>query len=575
MNPTPPPPPPPTQFSIGGTVSGLSGSGLVLQDNGGDNLTVTGNGAFTFATKVNSGGAYTVTVLTQPSNPAQTCTVSNASGTASANVTNVTVACTTNASSTVSIGGTVSRLAGTGLVLEDNGGDALTVSSNGTFTFKTGLAAGANYAVTVKTQPSSPTQYCVVENGNGTTVAVNVTTVSVMCAEFAYTVSNTNGTIYEYTVDPTTGALTQVGTAADGTAPAAVSLAPNGMFAYSASNGGSEIYAFAIDQSTGQLTAISGSPFATGFKTSNPFPDIAVDSTSHYLYVASSGSHVAGFSIDQTTGALSPLPGSPYAAGTGANGIPAFSPDGKFLYVVDETTPTGSVSGYSINPTTGVLTPIAGSPFAAGNDPDWISFTPNGEYAYVANHDDITISEYSVNATTGALTALAGVAQTDGHPMYLNIDATGSYLYAPAEDDPSNGFVDVYSIGADGTLTEVTGSPYQVGLGPKYASIDPSGKFAYVPSAGSGGTGIYGFSISASNGELTSLGAPFASGGEPQFLTIDPSGRFAYAPNQSSASVSEYSIGSDGILTSIGTPLVTGGKPGFVSVSPEQPGFRD
>ena len=70
-------PPPTTQYSIGGSVSGLSGTGLVLQDNGADNLTVSQNGSFTFVTKVNSGSAYDVTVMTQPSG--QTCAVANVS----------------------------------------------------------------------------------------------------------------------------------------------------------------------------------------------------------------------------------------------------------------------------------------------------------------------------------------------------------------------------------------------------------------------------------------------------------------------------------------------------------------
>src|ERR1700719_4175072 len=60
-----------TTYTIGGTVSGLSGSGLVVQNNAGNNLAVTANGAFTFTTAVASGGAYKVTVLTQPSNPSQ------------------------------------------------------------------------------------------------------------------------------------------------------------------------------------------------------------------------------------------------------------------------------------------------------------------------------------------------------------------------------------------------------------------------------------------------------------------------------------------------------------------------
>src|ERR1039458_3193236 len=86
-------------YTIGGTVSGLSGSGLVLQDNSGNNLSVpSGATAFTFSQSIASGGAYNVTVLTQPSGPTQTCVVTNGSGTATSNVTNVQAPCTTNTS---------------------------------------------------------------------------------------------------------------------------------------------------------------------------------------------------------------------------------------------------------------------------------------------------------------------------------------------------------------------------------------------------------------------------------------------------------------------------------------------
>ena len=87
----------PTLFAINGTVVGLEGTGLILQNNAGDNLTVLKNGAFNFATLIDSGAAYSVSVKTQPSNPAQTCTVSDGTGTISnADVTNVLVNCTTN-----------------------------------------------------------------------------------------------------------------------------------------------------------------------------------------------------------------------------------------------------------------------------------------------------------------------------------------------------------------------------------------------------------------------------------------------------------------------------------------------
>jgi hypothetical protein len=81
-------------YQVGGTVSGLSGSDLVLEDNGGNSLTVSANGPFTFSTQLSSGTAYAVTVATQPGKPAQSCSVTNGTGTvAQANVTNVTVTC--------------------------------------------------------------------------------------------------------------------------------------------------------------------------------------------------------------------------------------------------------------------------------------------------------------------------------------------------------------------------------------------------------------------------------------------------------------------------------------------------
>lgn len=165
-----------SKFTVGGNVTGLTGSGLVLQNMGGDNLTITGTGSvpFTFATAVP--GAYNVTVLTQPTNPTQTCIVTNGSGTASANITNVTVNC----SSGFTIGGTVNGLTGAGLVLQDNGGDNLTITGTGSikFTFAT-LVSGA-YNVTVKTQPSNPAQNCTVTNPTGTATAP-VTNVTVTC----------------------------------------------------------------------------------------------------------------------------------------------------------------------------------------------------------------------------------------------------------------------------------------------------------------------------------------------------------------------------------------------------------
>jgi len=177
------------QFVVGGTVSGLAGSGLILQDNGGADLMVTTNGTFAFPSTVASGGAYAVTVKTQPSNPSQTCAVTSGTGViAAADITSVSVVCSTN---TYTVGGTVAGLAGTGLVLQNNVGDDLAVGADGSFTFATPVASGAGYAVTVKTQPSGPAQTCVVAGDTGTVGGANVTSVAVNCTTNKYTISGT------------------------------------------------------------------------------------------------------------------------------------------------------------------------------------------------------------------------------------------------------------------------------------------------------------------------------------------------------------------------------------------------
>src|SRR5271170_2110485 len=85
-----------SKYSVGGTLTGVIGTGLVLQDDSGNDLgPLDVNGAFDFGGRLDNGDAYSVTVRTQPANPAQTCTVHNGSGTIdNADVTNIIVACT-------------------------------------------------------------------------------------------------------------------------------------------------------------------------------------------------------------------------------------------------------------------------------------------------------------------------------------------------------------------------------------------------------------------------------------------------------------------------------------------------
>jgi hypothetical protein len=164
-------------FTISVTVTGLTGSGLVLTNNGTDALAIATSGTTAFKTAIALNGAYSVVVQTQPTVPQQTCTVANGTGTATANVT-VTVTCATGVNT---IGVQVITLLGKGLVLQNNGGDNLTVNAPGTYTFATPVALGNAYNVTVLTQPTSPSQVCTVTNPSGT-VAGNVGNITVTCS---------------------------------------------------------------------------------------------------------------------------------------------------------------------------------------------------------------------------------------------------------------------------------------------------------------------------------------------------------------------------------------------------------
>lgn len=168
-------------YSIGGHVSGLvQGTQLVLQNNGSDNLTISANGDFLFATELLKGNPFAVSVLTQPRSPNQTCTVSGGSGTVpEEDVKNIEVTCVLN---TYTIGGTLSGLpAGDRVVLQNNKSDNLVVGANGAFTFAKALDDGSKYKVTILNLPERPNWTCDLRNPEGNLAGNNVTDVVVDC----------------------------------------------------------------------------------------------------------------------------------------------------------------------------------------------------------------------------------------------------------------------------------------------------------------------------------------------------------------------------------------------------------
>ena len=555
-------------YTVSGTMSGLTGTGLVLQNNGGDDLSITANGGFVFATPVVSGASYNVTVKTQPSGPTQTCTVSAGSGAiTNVNATNVSVLCSTNS---YSVGGTVSGLAGTGMILQDNGTDDLIISANGSFTLATNVASGASYNVTVKTQPAALSQTCSVTSGTGAVVAANITSVAVNCVtpspRFAYIANTGDNTVSLYTVDASTGQLRANGYVAAGSGPVFVATDAAGKFAFVANNAANNISVYTINAATGALGGVAGSPFAAG---TAPWP-LAVDPAGKFLYVANElSNNISAYTINAASGALTAVAGSPFAAGTVPASV-AVDPAGKFVFVANNA--SNNVSAYSIDGTTGALTPVAGSPFAAGTNPGNVVVEPTGKFVYVTNQTSNDVYAYSIDAATGALTAVAGSPFTAGTtPWCITVDPTGKFIYV-ANNGSAN--VSAYAINATtGALMAVAGSPFAAEANPYSVAVDSTGKFAYVVNNGVPDVVVY--SINATSGALTwlrttaSRASPrsiaLATGATP--LTYTP--KYAYVANSNGNTISQYTVGAGGALTAMAAPTVaTGSGPLSVNVHP-------
>ena len=314
------------KYTIGGTLTGLMGQGLVLEDNLGNDLSLDTNGTFAFTDGIKNGGAYSVTVKTQPSDPAQTCTVHNGSGTVDkADVTQVIVACTQ-----------AGRFAYVANQLSNNLSAYLIDSANGALI----PMAGSPFAATGTT----PISLAVDPNGR-----------------YLYVVDSGSNDVSVYAIDNSTGVLSSAGVpSATGSSPYAVTVDPRDNYVYVTNFASNSVSAYAIDPTTGLLAEIPNSPFAVGASPTS----LKIDPNGNFLYVTSFGSgDVAVLAIDSATGALTAIPGSPFGAGKGALSI-AIDPAGAFAYVANET--AASVSEFSIDASTGALTAVSGSPLAAG-----------------------------------------------------------------------------------------------------------------------------------------------------------------------------------------------------------------
>jgi 6-phosphogluconolactonase (cycloisomerase 2 family) len=178
---------------------------------------------------------------------------------------------------------------------------------------------------------------------------------------------------------------------------------------------------FEINESGG-LTPLRGSPLTFPYDS---YPGQAVtDPTETFIYLPLSGlGAVAGYARNPTTGEFTAIAGSPFATELSTASVPtavAIHPSGRFLYAMNVA--DGSISGFAVDPDSGVLTPLAGSPFTAvyeSNGPygiiavtrDPMAIDPSGAFLYV-NTTRQQIAYYKINQDTGALTLASKPAES-------------------------------------------------------------------------------------------------------------------------------------------------------------------
>ncbi|MFM0608830.1 beta-propeller fold lactonase family protein [Paraburkholderia sediminicola] len=521
-------------YTVGGNVAGLNaGASVTLKNNGSDTVSVSANGSFVFPASLVNAAAYDVTVATQPTG--ETCTASHALGTVdNANVANVSVVCTVNAPTTYTVGGTVSGLGtGASVTLLDNGADATAVSANGAFTFPTALAGGASWGVTIGTQPAGET--CTVSNGSGTQIGANVTAVTVACSpDPTYSIGGT-----------VSGLRTGASVALQNNGADTLAVATNGSFVFATQLLGGASYNVTIStQPAGETcTVTNGSDTVSAANVTS----VSVTCVpAQFVYAVESNNKIYGYAVDPTTGALTQVAGSPFAGSGGTSNI-AITPSGAFAYVTSGSSNT--VTGYAIDPVTGALTPVPGGPVPAGSDTHAIAVAPSGKFVYVTNLNSNTVSGYSINATTGVLTAIGGATVPTGtSPYSIVVDPTSRFVYVGNYNDAD---VTGYTIDATtGALTSM-GAAFPGGLNPFSIAVNPAGTFVYTADAGSGTSG---WSIDQTTGVLASLG--LVSSTRSSTIQVNPAGTAVYATGEVTAGMYAYIIGSGGALTIIpGSPF--------------------
>ncbi len=369
--------------------------------------------------------------------------------------------------------------------------------------------------------------------------------------KFFYTINGLSNNVSAYTLSSTGLATAVTGSPfllTSATGPTAVAVSPDGQFLFVSNDGGipNNISVFSINQTSGVLTEISGSPFTLG-SASGPTA-IAVHPSGNLLFVTNNTNNPSlqgtlSVFIVQSTGFLNPV-GFPLPLLRDPQAL-ALNATGTVVYVANKG--DNKISTFSVDQNTGVLVPI-GTPFLTGTAPSSLAVGPGGQFLYVANSGGTTnISWIPIDPVSGALiSGSSNVAVAS--PEFIRIDPAGRLLYATDSTSDLASIFSIDSVTGTGALTLVgtramRDNPAAVAFVSGTAAVIPTPTFAYVTNAVD--NTLSAFAITPASGLLTEIfGSPFpvTLGTGPVALTADPLAKFLYVANGTPGNVSGFSI---------------------------------
>ena len=322
---------------------------------------------------------------------------------------------------------------------------------------------------------------------------------------------------------------------------------------YASGSGTNAVQGFSLKQN-GELTALNVNSFST-----NPRPvSMALTPSKNFVYVANDTSNtVSGFSLDHTSGLLTPVgtavPPSPICPANVPCSTPisvGVSSDGQFLFVLNQGNPTAvptaipaNISVFSVD-ARGLLTQVAGSPFAAPASPQFMVVSPNAAFIYVSAANTVVALPFSAGGAVGAPVSTFTSPSAGATIAGTTIDSKG-FLYAT---DSTNNQLLVLSGQSTGTLTQV-GAPVATGTKPVNVAANSTGTVVYVSNQGS--NNISGFQANA--GALTPVAnSPFITAGSgatgsalltaPGFLIFDASNTYLLVSNTGTKAIAVFLI---------------------------------